>query len=176
MTEENQEHPMNFKSGDVYQGFQLGEDNEWHPVTTASPQGMSLGTKLVLSGFAVLVVIVLAGLTGYFLSTADDISQPAATETSAVEETPTPVETVTETPDPVEEDDPREDEDYYTTTFLMEKALKQSGADRQAVCLAYALQEDKTISRFTNVAVRQGMSYEPAKYAVEDFFEGMCSR
>jgi hypothetical protein len=90
--------------------------------------------------------------------------------------TPAPVVTVTEqapAPEPTEEDI-TQSAGYLLTQTLMEDAWNKQ-SNPELLCIVWATQRQKWLGKFVSVAVNNGVPYDEATAAVEDFFDGKCA-
>lgn len=90
-------------------------------------------------------------------------------------EAPAPVVTITEqdpAPEPTEEDITQSD-GYLLIQAVLEKTWNKQ-KDPEVICIAWAVQREKWLAKFTEVNLRFG-SYEEVNAAVADFFDGKCA-
>lgn len=90
--------------------------------------------------------------------------------------TPAPVVTVTEqapAPTPTQEDI-TQSAGYLLTQSIMEVAWNKQ-KNPELLCYAWVTQRAKWTRQFVSVAVQQGVPYDEATAAVQDFFDGKCA-
>jgi len=88
--------------------------------------------------------------------------------------TPAPVVTVTApAPEPTQEDI-TQSAGYLLTTTLMEQAWDEQ-ENPELLCIVWATQRAKWTGKFVSVAVNNGVPYDEATAAVQDFFDGKCA-
>lgn len=170
MSENESGQPM---PGDVVNGYMLGNDNKWHhigpqdpTVPVAQPKGKSKAPLLYIGGGLVALLIVVSGV----VAAVNPAPEPAPA--------PAPAETVTETADPTPTPEPttiEDDSEYILIQSMLDKALADTNTDMDMLCLAYQVDQAKTLSKFTRIAVNQfDVDYGTAQTATEDWFTKKC--
>lgn len=154
--------------GDIRNGYILGEDNVWHPIPQPTRTGLSTGAKIGTAVASVMAgILVLSGVA--LMSGGNDPEAAPAPVVTTTTAAPAPSPTVAE-------EDPRDDPDYVATTFLLNKATSQTlkKGDENLICYTYSANPSRWIGKFTAIATQQGLDYEPARLAVEDYFADLC--